>query len=88
MSNDVNTRLEERLIEEFDIAMCDDNELRGKIAYVTLQSYDWYRFCKEDAWDLLDLESVYEKILEAFNNCEGSTFDIRALATKAYGIEI
>ena len=87
MSHEVNTRLEERLIEEFDHAVFLDNELMHEIALKTLEGLDYYRFCKECAWDILDLDSIYERILEAFNDCEGSTFDIRELASKAYGIE-
>lgn len=88
MSCQENITLEEKLIEAFDEAIGSDYEFQGAIAYDFLEGMDYYLFCKEDAWDLVPWDEIYEKIKEAFDDTEGTCFDIRALAEKAYGIEI
>lgn len=88
MSTLENTIGEEKLYEAFEKAMTEDHELRGMIAYKFLSPMDFYRFCKEDAWDNLDLDQVYREILEAFYDVEGRCYDIRDLCERAFGIYI
>jgi hypothetical protein len=82
MESLANDRLTDRLAEEFDKAMFDDYNLRAALAEETLESWEYYLFCKEDGE--LDLEHIYGKIEEQFFNSEASCFDIRELAKKAY----
>jgi len=84
MSTLENTVLEEKLYEEYGMALCVDNELQNALAYYTLDSLDYYLFCKEDAWDKVDWDAIWEKVLVEFYNCEGTCFNIRALCHKAY----
>ncbi len=84
MSTLENTAAEERLYEEYGIALCVDNELQNSLAYETLDSANYYLFCKEDAWDKVDWDAIWDKVLEEFYNCEGTCYNIRELCKKAY----
>jgi len=90
MSTLQNDILLERLAEAFELVFIEDSALRGELAYIYLEGTEYYLFCKDDAQDYLNdyEEDIYNKIEETFINCEGSCFDIRALAEKAFNIEI
>lgn len=87
MSTLENTGCEERLCEAFEIAICDDRDLQGHIAYQTLNSIDYYLFCKEDAWDKVDWDDVWTKVLEQFYAMEGKCYDIGYLCEMAFNIK-
>ena len=87
MSTLENDKIVEALYERFEIAICDDKELQHHIAYQTLNSGDYYMFCKEDAWDKVDWDHVWVKVLEKFFDLEGRVYDIRYLCHKAFDID-
>lgn len=90
MSNLENNKLFDRLGEEFDSALWIDSVLNDKLAEIYLEPPEYMLHCQDGDNSYLDayLDDIYEKVKEAFINCEGSTFDIRALVEKAYDIEI
>lgn len=86
MSTPENTIADEKLYEAFEIAMCDDRELQALIAYEVLSPMDFYLFCKEDAWDKVDWDQVWIKVVEQFYDLDGRCYDIRYLCSRAYSI--
>lgn len=89
-----NTKIEETIAEDLEIALDIDYDLRDTLAEKFLEPMEYYLFCKEDHWDLL--ANLFDEICEALikvmyaNGCEESPActDIRELCRLAYGIEI
>lgn len=84
MSTLENTKLEENLFEAFDAEMTENLDFTSYLAEKTLEGLDYYRFCKEGAYDLLDFETIFEKVLKAFYDCEGTCNDIQELCYRVY----
>lgn len=87
MSTLENIAIEERLREVFEDALFYDIDLRNALAYATLTHLDYIKFCKIDAWDLLDEDALFEEILRVFYDMDGFTYDIRILCDIAFNTQ-
>lgn len=90
MSCQESDKITEKLFENFEVAFCDDYELRGALAYHLLEPYEFWRFCKEDYSDYLDdrFEEICAVVEEQFWRSGGEIYDVRILCENAYGIKI
>jgi len=72
-----NNKLLDRLKEAYDIWV-EDYDVQNELAERFLEGVDYYRYCKDDAWDLLHpvLDEFYDEIEEAFFNNGTACFDI------------
>ena len=84
MSHPETTKQLEQLAEVFDIAIADDYEFQGAAAVKTLEPLEFYLFCKDDRWDLIDWDEIYQRIEEVFLSKEECCYDIRELFEEAY----
>lgn len=76
MSCEQNTRCEEACYEAFLELIENDPTLEGEIAYSFLESWDFYRVCKEGdwVWDHATPDHVFGILWEW--DSEGMLFDI------------
>lgn len=77
MSNLQNDILTDKLSEAFDLWV-DDYDTRNYLAEKYLDGMDYYRYCKDDAQDLLHdyLDDLYEEIEQEFLSRDVACFDI------------
>lgn len=66
MSDLTNTELEEKALEVFEEAACDDYDFRALLAETFLEGMEYYLFCKDDRSDYLDdyLEDYFQYVLD------------------------
>jgi hypothetical protein len=84
MSCEQNIRCEEACYEAF-LELTDDNfDLEGMLAYAFLESWDYYRVCKDGhyIWDHTTPDVVFGKLWEW--DSEGMYYDMEGTIKKYY----
>ena len=84
MSCEQNIKCEEACFEAFCELVENNYYLEGMIACIFLESWDYYRVCKEGrlVWDVILPEDVFEQLWEF--DSEGMLRDMKTTIKRAY----